>query len=338
VKHEGTREEKETSNYTMSRISSLLIFSLVTLLPLAGPVVEGASDKTTGKDRPIGARARTAKPLFEFGAVADCQYCDADSKRRRYKLSPEKLRKCVEEFNKQQLSHVVHLGDFIDRDWKSYDVVLPIMDKLKAPVRFVLGNHDFSVADEFKNKVPGRLGLSSRYYDFSVGKWRFLVLDSNDISLYAYPAGSVRARKSREIHQDLGGDLPDYNGGIGDAQLAWLNEQLIKAENNGESVVVHAHHPVYPVSRSHNVWNDAEVVALLEKHASVVAYINGHNHNGAYGFKKGIHYLTMKGMVDTEETSYAVIRVFDDRLEVHGRGRQDNYVLEISGKATSREE
>ena len=35
--------------------------------------------------------------------------------------------------------------------------------------------------------------------------------------------------------------------------------------------------------------------------------MNGHNHRGAYGYKKGIHYV-VKGMVDTEETVYAIIR------------------------------
>ena len=124
---------------------------------------------------------------------------------------------------------------------------------------------------------------------------------------------------------------------MGPEQLRWLAKTLADAKAAGEKAIVFCHFPVYPPGE-HNLWNDTEVVEILEGNGSVVAYINGHNHNGAYGFKKGIHYLTMKGMVDTEETSYSVIRVFDDRLEVHGRGRQDNYVLEISGKATSREE
>ncbi len=267
-------------------------------------------------------------PVFTFGAIADCQYCDSEGTRRQYRLSPEKLEACVADFNTQELSHVVHLGDFIDRDWESFDVVLPIIAESKAPVRHVLGNHDFSVADEFKNKVPKRLGLKKRYYDFKVGKWRFLILDTNDVSLYAYPEGSKKAKESKAIYDSLGGDLPKYNGGIGDSQLRWIEKKLIQAEKDGESVVLHSHHPVYPVT-SHSAWNAREVIALLEKHACVAAYINGHNHNGAYGLKKGIHYLTLKGMVDTEETAYCTISVFLDRIQIDGTGRQDNYVLEI---------
>ncbi len=268
------------------------------------------------------------QPPLRFGAIADCQYCDADSPRRKYRLSPAKLQECIADFNSQELSHVVHLGDFIDRDWKSFDVVAPIMDESKAPVRHVLGNHDFSVEDRYKDRVPGRLGLESRYYSFIVGQWRFIVLDSNDVSLYAYPKGSRKYNESLNTYQSLGANLPKYNGGVGETQLNWLENELSDAGRMGQRVILHSHHPVYPPG-SHVVWNAEEVISLLEKHESVTAYINGHNHRGAYGFKKGIHYVTLKGMVDTEETAYAVISIYEDRIEVRGKGRQDELLLEI---------
>jgi hypothetical protein len=37
----------------------------------------------------------------------------------------------------------------------------------------------------------------------------------------------------------------------------------------------------------------------------------------------------MKGMVDTEENSYAVVEVFKDRLEIQGYGREKDRVMEI---------
>ncbi len=271
----------------------------------------------------------SASLLFKFGAIADCQYCDCDGTRRQYRLSPEKLMDCVEDLNTMKLTHVVHLGDFIDKDWDSFDVVVPIMDGLEAPVHHVLGNHDFSVADEFKDRVPKRLGLKERYYDFSVGKWRFLILDTNDVSLYAYPEGSKRSKASQKIYESLGGNLPKYNGGLGEKQLEWISRKLKEAKSKGESVILHSHHPVYPFT-NHAAWNAEEVVALIEKYDCVAAYINGHNHAGAYGFRKGVHYLTLKGMVDTEESSYSVISVYPDLLQVKGSGRQDDYFLEIA--------
>ncbi|HIG83353.1 MAG TPA: hypothetical protein EYQ23_04720, partial [Verrucomicrobiales bacterium] len=77
--------------------------------------------------------AQAKKPLFRFGAVADCQYCNQTSGVRKYSLSPQKLRDCVEHYNKLDLAFVIHLGDFIDRDFKSFATVTPIYNRLKAP-------------------------------------------------------------------------------------------------------------------------------------------------------------------------------------------------------------
>ena len=116
---------------------------------------------------PLSAQEPAGKPLFSFGAVADCQYCDVKGKGRRYRLSPGKLTRCVAHYNRLDLEFVVHLGDFIDRDFKSFDVVGPIYNRLKARRYHALGNHDFSVADELKSRVPKKMGLPSRYYDFT---------------------------------------------------------------------------------------------------------------------------------------------------------------------------
>jgi hypothetical protein len=61
----------------------------------------------------------------------------------------------------------------------------------------------------------------------------------------------------------------------------------------------------------------------------VAAYVNGHNHAGNYGQRDGIHYLTLKGMVDTEQTSYAVIEIYADRLVVKGFGREKERELPL---------
>ena len=61
----------------------------------------------------------------------------------------------------------------------------------------------------------------------------------------------------------------------------------------------------------------------------MAAYLNGHNHAGNYGQLNGIHYLTLKGMVDTEKTSYAVIEVYTDRLVVKGFGRETERELPL---------
>mgnify|MGYP001177300952 CR=1 FL=1 len=88
------------------------------------------------------AEPKTKESLFRFGAVADCQYCKETSAVRKYNLSPQKLTACVEYYNKLDLAFVVHLGDFIDRDFESFAKVTPIYNRLKAPHYHVLGNHE----------------------------------------------------------------------------------------------------------------------------------------------------------------------------------------------------
>ena len=93
-------------------------------------------------------------------------------------------------------------------------------------------------------------------------------------------------------------------------------------------VMIFCHFPVFP-KNGHNLWNDNVLTDLLARYTCVAAYVNGHNHAGNYGQRDGIHYLTLKGMVDTEESSYSVIEVYADRLVVKGFGRETNRDLPL---------
>jgi len=266
---------------------------------------------------------------FSFGAIADCQYCEVpDRGQRKYSASKEKLQQCVEHFNKEDLSFVIHLGDFIDRNFSSFDEILPIYNSLEAPGYHVLGNHDFEVADEYKELVPKKLGMPSKYYDFKIKNWRFICLDGNDLSFIAYPKGSQRYQESEKYYREKKIRSPKWNGGVGEEQLNWLRKTLERAEDSEEKVALFCHFPVYPAD-PHNLWNAKEVIALLEEFSCVKAYINGHNHKGKYGIKNGIHYLTCKGMVDTNETAYSIIRVYPWHLKIEGYGRESNQTLPL---------
>jgi len=267
--------------------------------------------------------------IFLFGVIADCQYHAVQGKGiRKYSLSESKLKKAVAHLNTMNLQYVVHLGDFIDRDFKSFDVVSPIYEQLNMPKYHVLGNHDFAVSDEKKKDIPQKMDLSSRYYDFEVKGWRFVVLDGNDISFHAYPKNSEKYKKAAEYYEQNMLKSPKWNGAIGAKQLSWLKSVLEKASRDREKVVLYSHFPIYP-ENIHNLWNANELIQLIEACSCVKAYINGHNHNGNYGIKEGIHYLTLKGMVDTDQTSYAVINVYEDRLKVIGYGREENRIMII---------
>jgi calcineurin-like phosphoesterase family protein len=266
---------------------------------------------------------------FSIGLIADCQYRgEPGDGIRKYPISDKKLSECVAHFNSMDLEYVIHLGDFIDKDLSSFDVVGPIYSRLSAPRYHVLGNHDFSVDDEKKDHVPNILGVPSRYYDFSVHKWRFIVLDGNDISFHAYPNESDRYREAEHYYADKNISSPKWNGALGKSQMDWLEDVLEKANKQGEQVIIFCHFPIYPED-VHNLWNANEVIELVEDYPCVKAYINGHNHAGNYGIREGIHYLTLRGMVDTEETSYAVMKIRKRRLVVKGFGREQERVLKL---------
>ncbi len=271
-------------------------------------------------------------PLFSFGVIADCQYCNLKvpkAAQRQYLLSSKKLKACVGHLNRLDLRFVVHLGDFIDRDFESFAVVLPIYDNLKADRYHVLGNHDFDVADEHKAKVPAALGLKSRYYQFMYHGYRFIVLDGNDVSLHAYPAGDPRHKAAKAFHEKLPAGTPTWNGAVGQAQLDWLKKAIAEARRAGERVILFCHFPIYP-ENVHNLWNDAELLAALRGSRSVVAYMNGHNHAGNYGRLAKRHFVTFSGMVDTEQTAYGVVHVYKDRFEIEGFGRQKSMTLPLT--------
>lgn len=284
-----------------------------------------------------GAHAESAEeaPEFSFGLVADVQYADIPvSGSRYYRESLGKLRECVETFNAMDLVCVMDVGDVVDQGRDSFADVMPIYNELDAPLHIALGNHDFPVSHEHTLDV---LDMQESYYDLVVNGWRFIVLDGNDLSLLAWPEGSERHEESAamlaELEEAGAPNAQTWNGGLGAEQLAWLEDTLEAAAEAGEKVMLFGHFPVYP-SGTHNLWNDEEVVALLDQQPHAVAYFNGHNHGGNYATREGVHYVTVTGMVETEdENAFAVVDVYGDRLELTGYGRQPDRVLEIPDSA-----
>lgn len=282
----------------------------------------------------IGSTAQKA-PLFSFGVITDVQYYDgANAGSRYYKDSPDKLSKVVTELNAQPIDFVINLGDLIDRDWESFEVLLPILDRLKAPVHHVLGNHDFSVAEDKINLVAEKLSMPSRYYGFQHKSVRFLFLDGNDQSVYGQKKGSKAQKSAMKTLETLKAakkpNAKNWNGGIGKQQLKWLTKQLEEAKKAGEIVIVNCHFPVAPVGSTHNLWNDDEVRKLLSQYPNVKAWLNGHNHVGGYEYLEGIHYVNFKGMVEKKDMPWAVVEVYEDHLIVNGYQEEPDRLLYFS--------
>jgi hypothetical protein len=272
--------------------------------------------------------------MIRFGLFADPQYCEREpSLGRWYRLAPERLRECVDELNTRGVAFVMNLGDLIDRNYASFDTMLAVLGRSEAPVYHALGNHDFEVRPRLKSRVPRRLGLKRAYYDFRHGRNRFIVLDGNEVSLFANREGTRIYRRAQRLYERMtetgAVNAAPWSGAMSRRQLRWLERRLHRARQRGERVIVFSHFPVFPEDR-HNLWNEGELLRVLEQGSCVAAYIAGHKHDGGYGFRNGIHHLTLAAMVNTDRSSaYAVAELFDDRLELRGLGRQESRVLSL---------
>ncbi|MFT4753672.1 MAG: manganese-dependent ADP-ribose/CDP-alcohol diphosphatase [Salibacteraceae bacterium] len=272
---------------------------------------------------------------LSFGLIADCQYCHCEYSQRwnnNYNKGPIRLTEAVNTFNDQKLDGVFHLGDLIDRDIQSFAAVVPIFEKVNAPHYHVLGNHDFSVAPEFKSVVTKKLKLDSTYYRLSYPQWEVLVLDGTDISTYKWK-DSIQINQADSIRKyflSIGRSqaLP-WNGAIGKVQLDWLQSELTQIDKSGKNTLILCHFPVYPKSDA-NLWNDIEVLSILEQHSSVKAFINGHHHPGNYQQLNGIHYLTLQGMVLTpDKNSFCIGHLSKDQILIEGFGREIDRILQF---------
>lgn len=271
------------------------------------------------------------KPKFEFGIIPDIQYCECEiNGTRHYRESVDKLMDAAQTLNKEDVAFTVQTGDLIDRNLSSFSTILPVFNTIESPKYHVLGNHDFPVPTD---EVIDILDMPNQYYDFKYKNWRFIVLDTNDLSLYANPVGSEKYKEAQNMYESIKNNneinAQTWNGGVSEEQLTWLRGVLDQAAQRQEKVVVFSHMPVAP-ENNHNVWNDEAVVKELEAHGNVVAYFNGHNHVGNYELKNGIHYVNLEGMVETADTtSYSIVRVFKDHLVIDGFGREADRVLKI---------
>lgn len=267
---------------------------------------------------------------LRLALIADCQYADAESRGARlYRLAPSKLQEAVDTLGPLEPDAVVHLGDFIDKDWESFDTVVPILASMPCPVHHVLGNHDFDVADDFKLEVPERLGRSARYDAVDLaGGWRLLILDGNDFSYSAWPEEHPRAEASRRFHRDVNPDSPTWNGGIGPEQMEWLRDELRAADEARTPILVACHFPLWP-DGVHNLWNAEQVRELLCAHACVKLYLNGHNHAGDYAEREALPFLTLEGMLDSEENAFALLELEGRQARLTGWGRATSRAMAL---------
>jgi manganese-dependent ADP-ribose/CDP-alcohol diphosphatase len=277
------------------------------------------------------AAGQSQVPMFSFGVIADVQYCNCEPAGTRfYSRSLSKLREALTSLRKDSAQFVVNLGDLIERGYESYQPVLDIIDSSGFRVYHCIGNHDYSVDARFKRRLPIDRPSKEGYYSAEHKGFRLIFLDGNELSTYASVKRSA-LRNAEEYLKSLRDEgrinAVEWNGAVNIRQIEWLIAQLDESVSGNEKVIIFCHFPVFP-ENVHNLLNYKEILSVLSGYQNIIAWFNGHNHAGNYGNFNKIHFLTMKGMVETETSgSFALVEVYRNKIWIRGSGREKGQIL-----------
>lgn len=307
----------------------LILVSLLCGVPASG----FAAGRECGG--PSGPAVSGEAPLFTFGVVTDVHYSNIKETwaARHYAESGKKLREAVAAFNRAHVDFIVSLGDMIDGDIESYAEIRPILEGSAVPVYKILGNHDYlgPYGSEEQRRVLEELGISEPYFSVVRNGYRLLFLDSNDISVYARAKESPEYGEAFSILDSLNRcgavNARQYNGAIGEVLRKWMARELAGAESRGERVICFAHMPLMPLGGQFTLWNNAQIVTLLQGYSCVTAFLAGHHHKGGSHRFGSVRHFTFQGMIEGPDNHYAIVEVYPDKLVIRGYGAQRDETL-----------
>lgn len=266
------------------------------------------------------ARAATDSRVKEItiGICADPQYGDKQPWiGRHYRDSVAKLTAFVDRMNKEKPAFVIMLGDLVDQRKKPEDervdlrLIETIYARFKGPRYYVIGNHD---VDTFtKKQFIEYTGMKVAHYSFDAGPLHFVVLDAN----YTKDFTSYRP-----------GNFTWTDTWIPPDQQKWLAADLKKTT---KPTIAFCHQRLDVEKDSHGVKNGQDVRKIFEDSGKVLAVFQGHYHAGAYRRIGGIHYVTMRGMVEgpgLENNAYALVTISPKGpIAIRGFGKQPSRTL-----------
>ena len=268
---------------------------------------------------------------MRFGIVTDCHYADADPAGTRfYRESLWKLAECVARMNAQRVDFLIELGDFKDQDRPPVEsrtlahlqAAEAVFQEFSGPRYHVLGNHDMdSISKRQLLSHVENTGIDSdrSYYSFDVKGLHCIVLDAN------YTADG---RDYDHGHFDW------MDANVPARELDWLRGDLARSYR---PVVVFIHQ-LLDGTGSVYVKNAPEVRQILESSGKVLAVFQGHHHAGAYSCIGGIHYYTLKAMVEghgRDNNAYAIVEMQRDRSLIVTGYRRASSVELMCGCETS---
>ena len=284
---------------------------------------------------PVPPTAGARRASLRFGLLTDPHYADADPKGTRYyRESLGKVREAVTRLRAERLSFLAELGDLKDmaagepdsRTRAHLSAIEAEIRRFGGPAYHVLGNHDMDNLSktQFLGGITNTDIPSTRsFYSFARGGVRFVVLDA------------CHMKDGRDYDH---GNFDWRDTMVPPAQLDWLRAELTAAT---EPVILFVHQRLDGESDAF-VKNSAEVRSVLEASRKVLAAFHGHDHPGAQSLINGIHYYTLKAVVEgsgPENNAYAIVEL-DADLNITVTGFRRAVTSELahhSGAALTRE-
>jgi hypothetical protein len=267
------------------------------------------------------------KTKLSFGIVTDAHYADTDARgTRHYRESLAKMTECVSFMNEMKVDFLIELGDLKDQGspateeatLKYLTTIEKAYGQFTGPRYHVLGNHDVDSISkkQFLDQVENTgIAKETTYYSFDSKGFHFVVLDAN-----------YKADGSDYDHGNF--DWTDSNVPL--KVLDWLRKDLLSSSN---PVIVFVHQQL-DVAGSTGVKNAVKLRQALQDNKRVLAVFQGHHHPGHYSYIEGIHYYTLKAMVEgsaEKNNSYAIVDVHaDNNIILTGYRKAASQTLETA--------
>jgi len=252
---------------------------------------------------------------IRFGLMSDLHHADKpEFETRFYRETLEKLDEASTEFLVSQIDFAVELGDFIDAA-DSVEAQLgylkTINDKFSTVAderHYVLGEHCVDMLN--KAEFLAAVEQKESYYSFDRDRFHFIVLDA-----CFRQDGDPFGRKNSS--------WADSN--IPPKEIEWLRRDL---DSTRKRTIVFVHQRLDTHS-NFGVKNAPEVRRILEASDNVLAVFQGHSHDNDLTDIGGIHYCTLRAMVEgsgAENNGYSVVEIArDGTIEVQGFRLQSEY-------------
>jgi 3',5'-cyclic AMP phosphodiesterase CpdA len=190
-----------------------------------------------------------------------------------------------------QPDFVLYGGDLAQLGAKSeLDLGAQILKNLKAPVRMMVGEHDWYL----DMGEHWRALFGAEHYSFDHKGVHFVVLNSVvEKDFWTALHMTPQERMGTVAGLDNGMQSPFM---VGEPQRAWLQQDLAKVADT-TPLVVFSHSPLYKLYKNWNFWTDDadEVQAILRRFAKCTV-IHGHTHQLLTNRIGNIHF---HGMLST---------------------------------------